>query len=466
MKDQMLFGNKIDLYFDDILKDLAELIAIPSVCDAGAKGIPFGQPCADALDFILRTAEKLGLSVENVDGYAGEARLGEGEDYVDVLTHVDVVPAGDGWDTDPFEMIQKGNRLFGRGTADDKGSAVAALYALKALKDEHITGNYCLRAVFGCGEEIASEDLDVYYKRRGFPVMGFTPDCAYGICSSEKGILRVDFTALRTEKSVIRHIHAGNAVNAVPNQALAEIEWNPGKYELLVQSTQERPDFTVTKEGTSIHLTCTGKAAHGAEPELGENAASKLLCLLYQVFTPDELGPLFTFAAEKIKMEYTGASLGIQMKDDESGPLTFNLGMISYDNGKEKISVDIRYPVTAHKEQILSLLETACQSYKIEFTEANHMAPLHVPSDSLLVSVLSDAYEAVTGKTCNIYSTGGGTYARHANNAVAAFGPAFPDEPSSNAHGPNEFIDLDYYRLHCRVCLEAMYRLFTAPGQD
>ena len=466
MKEQMLFGSRIDAYFDHILEDLAKLISIPSVCDAGFEGKPFGQPCADALDFILETAERLGLSTENVEGYAGEARLGEGNAYVDVLTHVDVVPAGDGWDTDPFLMTQKENRLYGRGTADDKGSAIAALYALKALKDANVKGNYCLRTVFGCGEEIGSDDLDVYYSRRGFPVMGFTPDCSYGICNSEKGILRIDFSFSRRDESVIRSFHSGTAVNAVPNQASASAALSTPQYEALTKLTRDQADFSLNEKDGLVHLTCTGKAAHGAEPELGENAASKLLCLLHRVLPQEDLGPLLTFAAEKIGLEYTGRSLGIQMEDEDSGPLTLNLGVVSCQNGEEKISVDIRYPVTADKEQILHQLKAACLPFHITLTEANHMAPLHVPSDSMLAATLSGAYEAVTGKPCPVYSTGGGTYARHANNTVAAFGPSFPDEPSSNAHGPNEFIDLEHYRLHCRVCLEAMYRLFTAPKED
>lgn len=466
MKEQMIFGSKIDSYFDEILADLAKLIAIPSVCEEGSETEPFGQPCREALDCILEMASRLGLSTENIGYYAGEARLGEGDTYIDVLTHVDVVPAGDGWDSDPYEMVQKGNCLYGRGTSDDKGAAIAALYALKALKDAGVKGNYCLRAVFGCGEEIGSNDLDIYYSRRGFPKMGFTPDCSYGICNSEKGILRIDFSASHKEGSVIRQIHAGNAVNAVPNKASAELSCTDGQFDRLAALLSDRSDFTLEKIDGLVHIQSAGKAAHGAEPELGENAASKLLLVLHQVFTPDELGALFTFAAEKIGMEYQGSSLGIQMADKESGPLTFNLGVVSLKNETELLSIDIRYPVTADKEQIVSCLTEAALPWGVTVTEVNHMAPLHVPDDSLLVKTLSGAYEAVTGEECNIYSTGGGTYARHANNTTAAFGPAFPGQPSSNAHGPNEYIDLEHYRQHCRVCLEAMYRLFTAPKDE
>lgn len=463
MNNQMLFGQKIDLYFDEMMEDLEKLIAIPSVCEEPKGRFPFGKPCAEALDYILDVAGRLGLATKNVDYYAGEASYGDGDTCIDVLTHVDIVPASDGWDTNPYTMVRKGNFIYGRGMADDKGPAIAALYALKALKDASVKGNCRLRVVFGCGEEIGSDDLDVYYRQQGFPAMGFTPDCTYGICNSEKGILRLDLTASRTKDSILKKLSAGTAVNSVPNKACAELLCTDEQYGRIQKAVTADSDFTVNREGGTVCIHAAGKAAHGAEPELGKNAASSLIYLLQQIFTAQELGPVISFAAEKIGQEYNGDSLGIQMEDSESGVLTLNLGIVSSEENEEKLSVDIRYPVTADKEMILEQLSLAAKSYGINVTVANHMAPLHVPSDSLLISTLSDSYEAVTGEKCNIYSTGGGTYARHANNAVAAFGPIFAEEPSRNVHGPNEFIDIEYFRQHLRICLEAMYRLFTAP---
>lgn len=461
MKKQMLFGQNIDPYFDEMMEDLGKLIAIPSVCEAPTGIPPFGKPCQEALDYILSVADRLGLATKNVDYYAGEASYGEGDTCIDVLTHVDVVPVSDGWETDPYTMVRKGNLIYGRGMADDKGPAIAALYALKALKDASVKGRCRLRVIFGCGEEIGSDDLDIYYRQQGFPAMGFTPDCTYGICNSEKGILRIDFTAARTKNSVIQKFHAGAAVNSVPDKAYAEILCTDEQYERIRHILGHTSDFNLKREGHLAFIQAAGKAAHGAEPELGENAASRLIHLMQQIFTTQELGPIFTFAAEKIGMQYNGSSLGIRRKDAQSGVLTLNLGVVSVDGKEEKLSVDIRYPVTVKKEDILSQLRLAAKPYDIRIDVVNHMAPLHVPSDSLLVSTLLKAFEAVTNEKCDIYSTGGGTYARHANNTVAAFGPIFAEEPSRNVHGPNEYIDVDYYRQHCRICLEAMYRLFT-----
>ena len=171
----MSFGEKILRYQEDILRDLAELIRIPSVRSQAEPGMPFGRESTRALQAVLAMAERLGLTVKNVDNYAGHAEYGQGEETAAVLAHVDVVPAGEGWETDPFTMVIKDGCCYGRGTADDKGEAIVALYCLKALKDENVPARRRLRVVFGAGEETGSEDLAYYYSKEPLPVMGFTP---------------------------------------------------------------------------------------------------------------------------------------------------------------------------------------------------------------------------------------------------------------------------------------------------
>lgn len=462
MSKKMLFGHHILDYQEEMLNDIKKLMSIPSVCNEPSEGHPFGEKSSEALHCILSMAERMGFPIINVGNYAGDARYGNGTEFIDVMTHVDVVPAGEGWNTDPYALTITDGMLYGRGIADDKGAALVALYCMKALKDAGITGNYCLRTVFGCGEEIGSNDLDIYYKEQTFPVMGFTPDCSYGVCSAEKGIYHFQLTAAHPNSSVIKGFEAGEYVNSVPAKAKALIQCSEEQYLQLLRLAQENTDICVSKEQDFVCIHSNGKASHAAEPELGSNAASKLICLLAQVFSPEDMGPLFAFGAEKIRVEYNGASLGLQMQDEPSGPLTINLGIISIKEGNSVFSFDMRFPVTKSKEEIVAQLEKAIEAYPIAMREINCLAPLYLNTATPLVSTLSQAYESVTGKSCHIYSTGGGTYARHSNNACVAFGPIFTNTPS-NAHGPNEHVSMDHFLTHAQICLEAMYRLFTLP---
>lgn len=456
----MKFGHEILKYREDILRDLGRLISIPSVCAEPLPGKPFGEASAEALSCILDIARELGLETDNTENYAGDAHYGTGTEYIDVLTHVDVVPAGDGWDSEPFSLSERDGFLFGRGVADNKGPAIAALYGLKALKDAGIKGNYVLRTVFGAGEEIASDDLAHYYSKHPYPAMGFTPDCSYGICHSEKGILRVDFHDPKTDCGCIRSFQAGLAVNAVPAKAAAKLACTPKQHQKLLDAADPE-HFTISREENFTVLTARGCAAHGAEPELGLNAASLLIQLLDKVFTREETGNLVAFLADCISMEYDGTLLGIAMKDEPSGPLTLNLGIVNIREGNASASIDIRYPVTKEKDPIMDVISSKADRYHLKTTIANHDAPLYIPKDHPLIALLQEAYQSVMKEPCNVFSTGGGTYARGTNNKTVAFGPVFPSEPSTNAHNCNEHINIENFFLHAQICLEAMYLMFT-----
>lgn len=455
----MKFGSHILSYQDDILKTLGRLVAIPSVCSAPEPGFPFGRASAEALACILQAAEGMGLAVKNVGNYAGHAVYGTGSECADVMNHVDVVPAGQNWSVEPFAMTMKNGFCYGRGTSDNKGAAVVTLYCLKALKDAGITGKRRLRAVFGAGEEIASNDLDMYYASEGYPAMGFTSDSRYGICNCEKGILRVDLKG-DEPSAYVRSFRAGTVVNAVPATAEAEVTCDEAQYQALTKAAKA-PDFRLEKGAGCVRITALGKAAHAAEPSRGVNAASRLIALLASVYSERELGGLFSFLHAKIAMECDGTGLGVAQADRQSGPLTLNLGIVTAEQGAAKAKLDIRYPVTADGEAIVAQIRRAAAPYRTSVSTDKMEKPLYVPENLPLISLLQSAYRDVMGKPCDVYSMGGGTYARKANGTAVAFGLIFPGEPDTNAHTADEHIGIQSLMRHAQICLEAMYRMMT-----
>ena len=122
----MSFGSKILEYKEEFLKDFDELLRIPSVSAEGS------LKSKEALNWILEKAESFGLLTKNIDGKAGHAELGNGGKICATLTHLDVVPAGEGWDCDPFALTVKDGKYLGRGVSDDKGCALITLYCLRA----------------------------------------------------------------------------------------------------------------------------------------------------------------------------------------------------------------------------------------------------------------------------------------------------------------------------------------------
>ena len=459
----MAFGGKILDYKDGIVRDLGRLVAVPSVCGPAGEGVPFGKESARALGTILGMAQELGLAVGNVGNYAGHAEYGQGSETAAVVTHVDVVPAGTGWETDPFTLTRKGSLLFGRGTADDKGAAVVALYCLKALKEEKVVGKRKIRAIFGAGEEIASNDLAMYFSQEPMPVMAFTPDSEYGICNREKGIMRVNFSGGGKPSPVVRSFTAGTVVNAVPDSAEAVLACSAEKAAGLAKNAEgAEGDFQVTVLPGGAKAVSKGRASHAMQPQAGFNAATHLIRLLAQTFSPEELGDFFRFLDRTIGTETDGASLGVRQSDEPSGPLTLNLGIVRAGGDGARAAVDIRYPVTADGEKIFSEIRSRAAQAGFSAKLFNESKPLYLPAQSPLISLLQGAYHDVTGGAAELYATGGGTYARAIPGSAVAFGPFFPGEGDRRLHNSNENIDLEKFLLHAQVCLEAVYRMFTA----
>ena len=190
--DQAL-NQKIDAYIaqnkEQLLKDIAALVAVNSVEGTPEEGAPFGAGPRAALDKTLELAAGMGFATRNCENYIGYAELAgkDPEKYLATICHVDVVPEGNGWTQDPFQMEIRDGWMIGRGVADDKGPMVATLYALKFLKEEGVSLRYPIRALVGDNEETHMHDVDYYLANYPAPVFCFTPDAEFPVCNGEKG---------------------------------------------------------------------------------------------------------------------------------------------------------------------------------------------------------------------------------------------------------------------------------------
>lgn len=446
----MSSGEKILEYKDEIYKLLDELISIRSVsCDDA-------ESAGRALDYMLEKGREMGFEVKKVSPVCGHIEYGEGEELAGILAHVDVVPAGEGWSTDPFRLTIKDGRLWGRGVVDDKGPAAAALYCLKALKDSAVMPKRRIRLILGAGEEIGMNDMQEYFSSEEMPGMSFTPDSDYGICLREKGIMQISVSAEHHDGTILTEFQSGNAVNAVPSKAYALIDCTENEDHQLRRFADARPgeyDFIYTMDG--LRIDATGKAAHGSTPSQGLNSAANLIRILAANFGQIVLGSLCSFIDDAIGLETDGASLGIACSDKESGALTVNLGRVDITDKMCRALIDIRYPVTADSSEILDRISERASYDGLRTELINHEPPLSVGSDAPVISILSKAYEGVMGEKPELYSTGGGTYARTLGNNGVAFGPVFKNDPP-HIHDVDESISEENFLRHIRICYEAI----------
>ena len=182
----------------EMVAALQRLVRKQSVEAPELPGKPFGEDVDACYTEALTLCHELGFETTDLDRYIGWCEIGSGDEMVAVLGHLDVVPEGEGWHHPPYGAEIVDNKLYGRGSIDDKGPVVASLFALKAIRDLGIPLNRRVRLLFGLNEETNDRDV-FYYREHGgeIPVLGFTPDGEYPLINGEKGILNESYAADR-----------------------------------------------------------------------------------------------------------------------------------------------------------------------------------------------------------------------------------------------------------------------------
>jgi len=438
--DQHIKANK-----ESLIKAVCDIIKIKSVEESPKPGMPFGEGPARALKFVLNLAESFGLRTKNLDNYVGWAEWGEGEELIGIPVHLDVVPEGRGWTYPPYGGEIHDGKIYGRGSSDDKGPAIAALFALKTLKDAGINFSRRVRVIFGTNEESGMADMEYYKKHDEAPDMGFSPDADYPIINGEKGImtfkLATDFKQIQDGVCII-NFAGGHRPNMVPDYAEAKLKNCPaGTEDRLLALAKERDfDVKVDCEDTDLIIKCYGVSAHGSTPEKGKNAVMRLFALLGELDISSEQKAFIGFLNSKIGEDTTGKGLDIDFSDDLSGALSFNVGIAQINEQHGEITVNIRYPIkTSGKQIVENIKNNLMDGVQLELISDDE--PHFVPEDNLMIQKLKAAYEKVTGEKAYCFTIGGGTYARHFKNCVA-FGPNFPGKPEL-AHEKDEYIEIE-----------------------
>lgn len=456
----------LNQYKEDMIHTLQELLKIKSV-NAPPKGdMPFGEGIHKALMYVLDKGETLGFKVKNVDNYSGHIEVGEGKEILGILVHLDVVPEGSGWDMDPYggEIID--GKIYGRGAVDNKGSAAAILYALKALKEANVKFNKRVRLILGTNEESSDwKGIDYYLKKEETPNLGFVPDANFPVIHAEMGILICDLIkkikATTEEGLTLKSISGGNAPNMVPDSCKAIImsknydnilelaeKFNTGEYKIKTRI-----------RGKSMEVLAEGISAHGAHPEKGQNAISILMKFLGNFkFSNDDINEFIKFYNDKIGMNLHGENIGCSLKDDISGNLIFNVGEIKVDTKTAGLTINIRYPVTLKGEEVYQGLRSETDAYEFGIVKKHEQLPIYLEVDHPLVRTLMEVYQKHTGdEESKPIVIGGGTYARAFDNAVA-FGPTFKGQPSVE-HQKNEYISIDNLFRATQIYTDAIYEL-------
>ncbi|MEE0137213.1 dipeptidase PepV [Fusobacterium ulcerans] len=454
----------IDTHFDEVLKSIIEIIRIKTVKADRVGDAPYGEELKKGLNKVLEIAQGLGFKVKNLDNYIGYAEYGEGEEYIAILGHIDVVPEGDeaSWSVPPYEGCVVNNQLTARGAIDNKAPIISALYSLKAVVDTNPEFNKRVRIIFGTNEESGDEDIKYYLAREKEPKYAFTPDGRFPVIFSEKGIYTFSFRKkIHWQDSKIVEIKAGTRSNIVPEKCIAKVR-NISKetVETVLKKMRSltKAEYTVNYEGDTTEIICTGVSAHASSPHKGVNALLGMYKFLNLIIGKEDAAKGFiSFISGYIGESSDGEKLGIKTVNEEVGNLTISAGITNILNDELFVKFNIRYPASIDEKTLDLRLKTAGEKGGIVFFKENHNAPLYFEKTHPLVKELQEIYVNVTERDEEPAALGGGTYAKLMPNTVA-FGPNFK-EYNGKPHSFDECMDLDMLKQGMEIYARAILKL-------
>jgi succinyl-diaminopimelate desuccinylase len=459
-----MFDKWIDEHRDEIIEKTQGVLRINSVGGPeSGPNEPFGPGCAEALDYVLNLGRERGMSVKNVDGYAGHIEYGEGDEYIAVLAHLDVVPVGSGWSYPPFGAEIHDGKIFARGAIDDKGPGMAALFGLFAVQASGLPLSKKVRVIFGLDEETNWRCMDHYFEKEPLPIGGFTPDADFPLIYAEKGILCFNLSQPRRDNLSsapvqVLELAGGSRVNMVPDSCRVrlavqgDVQAVAAQLEEAAKSQDMKVEVSV--QDREISLFVYGVSAHGAAPHTGVNAVVLAGKLLAGLQTAD--ADLWKLLSE---IDTDGDRVGVKMTCDVTGPLTCNLGVAKVDGQEAVFTFNLRFPVDKTDEQMLEILREKMgpEGFSVADSGDANMKPLYVPKESEIVSKLLAVYEEATGEKAEPITIGGGTYARAIPNAVA-FGPLFHGQEET-AHQKDEYWAVEDLIRCAKIYAKAIYEL-------
>lgn len=427
--DEAIKNTKSDFY-----RELGKIISIKSVKGPEQENAPFGKGPKQALTTIVDIIQKMGFKAKIVNNAMAYAQWGDDDkNYIGIIDHLDVVPEGDKWISDPYTLTKRGDKYYARGILDNKGPAFSTLWGMKLLKDLGYKPKHTIRLVFGSDEESGSADVKMYLKKENPPMFGWTADCKYPVVYGERGIVNY---------AIFTPIDDGS---------LAQIEDIKGD-----MSKDHVPD-EVSMVVNGKEISFEGKRVPSNAPELGKNSITYLSKkMIDDDLVTGQIKDYFEWIVNDLHEQHFGEGLGIAFKDEDSGKLIMTPTGISTTNKGIIIELAMRYPVSFTQQDITDGLSRHLPKNSQIKVMRSIPSVMH-DKNSKYIKVLSEVYEKVTGLDGTPVTTTGATYARVMPNIIA-FGPSFPGQKGI-AHKENEWMNDKDLMLNMKIYMMAIMEL-------
>jgi len=470
---------------------LRELVEIPTVRVDGVAQHENPQFIKIA-EKIKSLAQSFNLNFRNIDNRVYEISLeGSGKELVGIHAHADVVPVTpenwvleDGTRLDPFKVTLIGDRMYGRGTEDDKNGIVVALYAMKVIKEEKLPLARNFKLLIDTTEETAGDAIPYYFERNPTPEYNLALDGSYPVVIAEKGYgtVMASFPRRQAEGTgaEITSMTGGMATNQIPSRSVAILVTDkPAELAAALQKAgaeyaqHNGGDFKIsaTVDGKNVNLTVTGVSAHSSEPESGVNPVARMLDFINSLdgkvaLKHNPITDAARYASDNWGLDYLGSKLGVGFADEFMGPLTASLTYVAMDDKAFKLAVNLRVPKGKSPETLKSEIAGKLDAW----TQKSHIKPAfdysiaepmyRNPEGEWVKSLLAVATENL-GMEHKFGTSAGATSVHELPNGVQ-FGLAKPDVKYTG-HTDSEFKTTEQFLMDLQIVTEMMGRIGQLP---
>ncbi|MBI5527969.1 MAG: Sapep family Mn(2+)-dependent dipeptidase [Deltaproteobacteria bacterium] len=440
---------------------------------------------AEASKFLSELSARLKLKFKDLEGNFFEISLAGGEPPLGIVGHVDVVPAeAEGWKYPPFDGTIAEGFVWGRGSADDKGAVISAIYGLAALREARVRLRNRIVILIGTAEESTWEDVDYLFRRYSPPPLNVIVDAEFPVVYGEKGVMGVRVsTAVKEAERVgaaweVAGVSGGVQATIVPDRAEVRLKSvQKGREAALKEvaelarrfgETHKKSRVSISVGAENIEVRFGGVAAHSMDPGLGHNAIADMVEFVTGLLgvPAGGRGCMMRFLREHIGFKTDGAGLGVNRRHPLLGATTVNLGTWSETNGSATAAINIRFPVGLGLDDIKSAVERRIKKFNERTgcalsSTARGMPPILADVNSDLVRTLVYSFNSSTGIAAEPVTTGGTSYAKVFPNAVA-FGPLMPGQEKLD-HAANERFPTDQLTRNAGIFATAMLLLAGQP---
>ncbi|QGW78224.1 dipeptidase [Pseudomonas alkylphenolica] len=470
---------------------LRELVAIPTMRVDGVAQHENPEFIKIA-DKIKALAHAFNLNFRNIDNRVYEIALeGSGDEVVGIHAHADVVPVTpenwvlqDGTQLDPFKVTLIGDRMYGRGTEDDKNGIVVALYAMKTIKEEQLPLARNFKLLVDTTEETTGDAIPYYFEHNPIPNYNLALDGGYPVVIAEKGYgtVMASFPRRSAEGkgAEITSMTGGLATNQIPSTSVATLVTDkPAELAASLQKAgtdyakQNGGNFGVTAKvvGKDVQLTVTGVSAHSSEPESGVNPVARMLDFIHSLdgkvaLKHNQITDAARYAADNWGLDYLGGKLGVGFSDAFMGPLTASLTYVGMDDKAFKLAVNLRVPVGKSpevlKRELSDKLAAWSKQSKVTMAFDTSIAePMYRNPEGEWVKALLAVASENLGMEKKFGTSAGATSVHELPNGVQ-FGLAMPDVKYTG-HNDNEFKTVEQFMLDLQIVTEMMGRIGQMP---